>query len=341
MMRCESIWLDQIRRRGDGARKTRVLVACSGGADSVGLLVFLTRVQRSLGLDLLVAHLNHGLRAEALQDADYVRELCRHLDLDLVEGDLDVRQHALETRQGLESAARELRWQWLAAEAQSSGAELVATGHQLDDHTETVLLRLARGGGSGCLTALSARQGLRWSPLIEVRRTAIQEYLKTLGVGWREDASNAEPFTPRNRWRQLLGPLREEAPQLDQHLWETHQQVAEVEAWRETQVAGWRPERWSLGPEGLELRGPWCELELRWVLQKAFEIQGWKGESKSLRDLSAWVTARLQRRRQLPAEWGGWNLSPGPLGWCLHPKDTAPAAQAGYTEPQAGISEDP
>lgn len=341
MQRCESTWLDQIRRRGDGVAQTRVLVACSGGADSVGLLVFLTRVQRSLGLDLLVAHLNHGLRAEASQDADFVRELCRRLDLDLVEGDLDVRQHAAETRQGLESAARELRWQWLAAEAQSSGAELVATGHQMDDHTETVLLRLARGGGSSCLTALPARQGLRWSPLIEVRRKDIQDYLNMIGVGWREDPTNAEPFTPRNRWRALLGPLREEARHLDRHLWETHQQVAETEAWRKAQVASWQPERWSLGPEGLELRGPWNELELRWVMQRAFETQGWKVESRFLRDLSAWALTRMGRRLPRSSDWGGWTLRPGPRGWCLHPKDTAPVAQAGYTEPHAGISEAP
>lgn len=329
MNRFEANLLDQIRRRGDGVQGSRILVACSGGADSVALLAFLWRIRRALDLDLVVAHLDHQLRPESAQEAAFVQELCRSLDLDLVEGRLGVGEHAKATGQGLETAARELRWQWFAAEATSSGADLVATGHHLDDHTETVLLRLARGGGSGCLTPLPARQGLRWSPLIQATRSELRAYLGQLKLGWCEDASNSEPFTLRNRLRALLAPLREEAPALDQHLWETHQQIAELEAWRDALVQSWAPERWSLAGQALELRGPWEELELRWVLAAGLSQLGHAPEADMLRDLSPWLRERMARRHRREAEWGSWTLLPEPMGWRLHPKVTSRTAEAG------------
>ncbi|BDU76586.1 tRNA lysidine(34) synthetase TilS [Mesoterricola sediminis] len=326
MNRAEARWLDQVLRRDDGIRDCRVLVACSGGGDSLALLAFLWAVRKSLGLELAVAHAHHGLRPEADAEADLVRRVCRNADLDLAEARFDVRAHAAATGQGLETAARELRWSWLRAEAASSGAAAVATGHTLDDHTETVLLRLARGGGSGCLTPLAARQGLRWSPLVEARREDLRAYLRRRGLAWAEDASNAEPFTPRNRWRALLGPLRAEAPALDAHLWETHLQVAELAAFRDRQVAAWRGTRWdALGGE-VRLAPVWTEPDLRFALEAAFRELDWPREADLLRALAAWLRPRLMRRSRRPGAWGGFRLEPlagpppDPLSWRLqHP----------------------
>jgi tRNA(Ile)-lysidine synthase len=153
MNRFEADLLAQLQRRGDGVRG-RVLVACSGGGDSVALLVLLWSLRKSLELELCVAHAEHGLRPESPEDADFVRQLCRALDLDLVEASLGVRGHAEAEGIGLEMAARDLRWNWLRQEAEQTSASAVATGHTLDDHTETVFLRLARGGGLGCLHPL-------------------------------------------------------------------------------------------------------------------------------------------------------------------------------------------
>ena len=109
MNRFEARWLGALLARGDAVRDARVLVACSGGGDSVALLAFLHAVRRSLGLALTVAHAHHGLRPEAEAEADLVRELCRSADLDLLEARLDVRAHAKAAGLGLETAARELR----------------------------------------------------------------------------------------------------------------------------------------------------------------------------------------------------------------------------------------
>jgi tRNA(Ile)-lysidine synthetase-like protein len=309
MNRFEASWLAAARR--DGISGKRVLVACSGGGDSVALLAFLWAVRRSLGLDLVVAHAHHGLRPEAEQEADLVRRLCRGADLDLVEARLEVRAHARAAGLGLETAARELRWSWLRTLAQAEGAAAVATGHTLDDHTETVLVRLARGGGAGCLTPLPRVQDLRWSPLIRARRAELRAYLLQKRIPWREDASNQEPFTPRNRWRQLLEPMRSEAPALDEHLWETHLQVEELAAFRDRQVEAWRGTRWELiqepGPV-LLLGGSWAEPELRWSLEAACRACGWPREPDLLRDLSAWMLPHLQRKPRKYKEWGGWRL---------------------------------
>jgi tRNA(Ile)-lysidine synthase len=291
----------------------------------VALLSFLWAVRRSLGLELSVAHARHGLRPEADQEADLVRRLCRSLDLDLVEASLDVRGHARLEGLGLETAARELRWSWLRAVA-GDGYQAVATGHSLDDHTETVLMRLARGGGTGCLTPLPRRQDLRWSPLVQARRAELRAYLEQKRIPWMEDASNLEPFTPRNRWRQLLAPMRAEAPALDGHLWETHRQVAELITFRDGQVRAWRGQRWEvrLDPAPALLLGgrdqAWLEPELRWALEAACRDCGWPREPDLLRDLARWMLPHLRRQPGKFKEWGGWRLGPGAPGrfsWTL------------------------
>lgn len=323
MNRFESDLLAQIQRRGDGV-SGRVLVACSGGGDSVALLMLLWTLRKSLGLDLSVAHADHGLRTESPEDAAFVRQLCRTLDLDLAEASLGVRAHA-ETRSiGLEMAARDLRWNWLRQEATQWGGEAVATGHTLDDHSETVFLRLARGGGLGCLQPLAPRQGLRWSPLAETRRADLRAYLDSKQIPWREDASNAEPFTARNRWRPLVANMRREAPELDRHLFETHLQAAEAEALARTLIAGWEGSRWSIEDGTLIFkRGPWTEVELRWTLEAAFRRLGWPRESALLRGLAPWLTERLAHARK-PSSWGNLHLNPEPSGKYLHLRQSPP-----------------
>ena len=317
MNRFESDLLAQIRRRGDGV-SGRVLVACSGGGDSVALLLLLWTLRKSLGLDLLVAHADHGLRPESPEDADFVRQLCRALDLDLAEASLGVRTHAKDRSIGLEMAARELRWDWLRQEAQQCRATVVATGHTLDDHTETVFLRLARGGGLGCLHPLAPRQDLRWSPLAEIRRDKLRGYLASRKIPWREDASNAEPFTPRNRWRSLLEGMREEAPELDRHLFETHLQADEAEQLARALVAGWEGSRWFIEDESIAFkRETWTEVHLRWTLESAFRRLGWPRESDLLRNLAPWLVERLAHGRK-PSSWGNFHLNPEPAGGYLH-----------------------
>jgi len=315
--RFESDLLAQIQRRGDGVGG-RVLVACSGGGDSVALLVLLWTLRKSLGLELCVAHADHGLRAESPEDADFVRQLCRALHLDLAEASLGVRSHAQDRSIGLEMAARELRWDWFRQEAEQSGAGAVATGHTLDDHTETVFLRLARGGGLGCLRPLAPRQDLRWSPLAEIHRKDLRTYLASRNIPWREDASNAEPFTVRNRLRPLVNEMRKEAPDLDRHLFETHRQAEEAEGLAHALIASWEGSRWHLTDGAITFkRGTWTEREVRWTLESAFRRLGWPREAGLLRGLAPWLVERLLHGRK-SSTWGNFHLNPEPDGGYLH-----------------------
>lgn len=316
MNRFEADLLAELRRRGDGVSGVRILVACSGGGDSTALLALLGALRKSLELDLVVAHADHGLRVGGGEDAEFVRALCRAWDLDLVETTLGVKVHAESHGMGLEMAARELRWAFLRAEAESCGASVVATGHTLDDHTETVFLRLQRGSGLRCLTPLPPRQDLRWSPLVGLRRAHLRDYLRSRSIPWREDPTNSEPFTPRNRLRPLLEGLRAEMPHLDTHLLETHRQMAEGEALGERWMRLGLGASWSLGPTGLTLapRG-WDAAELAWLLAFAWPELG----SDAVRDLAAWGVQVLSTTG---GNRGGWSLHPMEAGWLLSPPRT-------------------
>jgi tRNA(Ile)-lysidine synthetase-like protein len=318
MNRFEADVLAQIRRREDDVENGRILVAISGGGDSTALLAVLWALRKSLGIEISLAHADHGLRSEAPEDAAFVRDLARSLDLDLAEACLDVKAHAERAGLGLETAARDLRWAWLRAEAEACGAKAIATGHTQDDHTETVFLRLQRGGGAGALMPLPARQDLRWSPLIECRRESLRRYLTGKNLPWREDASNDEPFTARNRWRKLLQAIRDEAPLLDRHLWETHLQVREL---HELAEAGLRMEeglRWHVDGQTLWLdRRPWSEPRLRSVLELAFRDMGWPREAATLRALAPWLLERLSGHGPVMA-WGNFTLNHEPNGAYLH-----------------------
>jgi tRNA(Ile)-lysidine synthetase-like protein len=315
MRRFETIVLNQIQRRRDGIHNCPVLVACSGGGDSVALLTCLSGIRANLKLDLFVAHADHGLRPESKEDAEFVKRLCASHNLKFTACSLDVSDHASKTGQGIEMAARELRWGWLKEEAEKLGAPWIATGHTLEDHTETVFLRLARGSGLGCFSGLSAVQTPRWSPLIECHRVNIRAYLNGAGIEWLEDPTNDIGFTARNRWRKQLAEFRIEAPGIDKHLWETHRQISDLIELRDSLVSSWRGSRWDiLESKHIWLNIGWSAKDLVWVLEAAFRELDLVRESKHLFDLAAWASTIMSRPLKRAWSWGNWSLSPQSSG---------------------------
>lgn len=179
-----------------------VIVAVSGGADSVALLDVLASLGH-LRLKLVVAHLNHGLRGtEADGDADFVAELARRYGLPLESGAADVRAIARERGLSLEDAGRKARYEWLDALADRCGALRTALGHQADDQAETFLLRLLRGAGTTGLSGMRPLTAGRYArPLLCLSRAEITLYLQLRGLSWRNDSSNADTGFLRNRIR--------------------------------------------------------------------------------------------------------------------------------------------
>ena len=146
-----------------GLRGAHLVVAVSGGPDSLALLHALAEWRSHLGLTLSVAHLDHGLRPDSAEDAQFVAEQSRSLGLECYLQREDVQGHRRRHRLSLEQAAREVRYGFLGEVARRVGAAAVALGHTADDQAETVLLHLVRGSGLGGLrgmTGLSSSTGL-------------------------------------------------------------------------------------------------------------------------------------------------------------------------------------
>lgn len=186
----------------------RTLVAFSGGADSTALVTAMAELDE---VPLVAAHVNHHLRgAESDADQDFVRDLCARLGVPCLAADGPLDPAAVR-EQGVEAAARSVRFARLQAMRESADALYIATAHQKNDQAETVLLRLARGGGLAALRGIRPLRGdgiIR--PLLEVTRAEIEAFLAARGITPRSDSSNANPRFLRNRIRRL-GPRAIEA----------------------------------------------------------------------------------------------------------------------------------
>ncbi len=204
-------------------RSTRIVVAVSGGADSMALLHALHALRHSHSLDVHAAHLNHSLRgAESDADAEWVAAACADLDVPCSIERRDVRAASNAAGTGIEETARNLRYEFLTATARSLDSPWVALAHNADDQVETVLHRIIRGTGLAGLSGMPVSRPLAEGielirPLLGVSRATIENALREAGRSWREDATNALPEYTRNRIRRTLLPLlrAEFNPQVD------------------------------------------------------------------------------------------------------------------------------
>lgn len=194
----------------------KLLVAVSGGPDSVCLLHVLVNLREALGISLHVAHLDHRLRgAESEADAAYVAGLAHRLGIPATIEERDVREYQARRHLSLEEAAREVRYDFLARSARSTGAGRVAVGHTAGDHVETVLMHLIRGSGGRGLRGLLPLS--RWQsggeslvvvrPLLPLTREETSEYCQRHRLMPRIDVSNLSLSPFRNRIRLELLPL--------------------------------------------------------------------------------------------------------------------------------------
>ncbi|MCA1583647.1 MAG: tRNA lysidine(34) synthetase TilS [Acidobacteria bacterium] len=187
---------------------TRVLVALSGGGDSVALLLVLDLLARREDLRLAGAcHVHHHIRGAAADDDEsFCRALTDRLGLPLVVAHRDVPALAASSGRSLEVAGRLARRTALVEAAGALGADRVATAHTCDDQAETVLLRIIRGTGVTGLGGIASQRELFIRPLLAESRQSLRDWLIAHGEPWREDASNEDVANPRNRVRHVLLP---------------------------------------------------------------------------------------------------------------------------------------
>jgi len=204
-----SLLLQQIRKTVTRyemlAPGDRVLIALSGGPDSVALLGALVALAPQFGIGVCAAHLNHGLRGEeSLRDQCCAVEVARRLGVPCVVGCSAV----LHSGPNLEARARRERYAFLTRTATEQRCTKIATGHTRDDQAETILMRLLRGTGSDGLAAIRAvRDGQIIRPLIECSRAAVLDYVRRRALPFCEDSSNRDTRFLRNRIRHEILPL--------------------------------------------------------------------------------------------------------------------------------------
>ena len=200
-----------IRRHALLARGGRVLVALSGGPDSVALAHLLLDLQAEGELTVAgLAHFNHQLRgADADADEAFCREMAATLELPIDVGRADVRAAAFDQARSIEDVARECRYAFFEQAADRLNADAIAVGHSLDDQAETFLLRLVRGSGSRGLAGILPRAGRVIRPLIDISRADLRQFALDRGLASRDDASNRDLSIPRNRTRHELIPYLE------------------------------------------------------------------------------------------------------------------------------------
>jgi len=188
-------------------REDRIVVACSGGADSVSLFHVLRQIKDKWDLDLWVGHFNHKLRREADKDQNFVADLASNYSIPFYSESGDVKAHAQKNNMNLEEAGRELRYQFLKKIARKKGAAKIATGHTMTDQAETVLMRILRGTGPHGLGGIrpKTKEGIV-RPLILAKREEVQKYIKEGNFNYRVDESNFDMSFLRNKIRHRLIP---------------------------------------------------------------------------------------------------------------------------------------
>lgn len=323
----------------------RVVVAVSGGADSMAMLHLLTRLRTEWNLDLVVAHLDHNIRPESADDAAFVGKMARRWKLSFETARLP--QGALTQKGNMEATARRLRYQFLAqvAEKQQGDGFMVdvAVAHTANDQAETVLMNLIRGSGVHGLAGMRVVRpfflqdepvpGVRVvRPLLDVTRSEIMVYLSEHNVPWREDPSNQDRTLVRNRVRHdLLPRLKELNPSIIASLCRTASvmrgEVQRIE--RHTQQALDATRRGSETEETsaslMELSPPPGEALSNPTNRQVFDLHAFRGLSPADQRESLRTSARLlgctltglgfdnveRLRRSINDE----NRSGGPYGW--------------------------
>lgn len=290
-----------------GDRSARICLAVSGGADSMAMLLLAADAMPDR---ILAATVDHGLRAEAADEAAFVGRHCKALGV----AHATLKPHAPITG-NLQSQARAVRYDLLQSHARDAGCAFIATAHHGDDQIETFLMRLARGSGVSGLSAIRARNGNIIRPLLGQRRAALEAVCAQYGVTPVQDPSNSDDSFDRVRMRQWLRqndlPVSAEAVQQSAA---ALSDTAEALDWIVEQLAASRLHRRSDGVE-IDMGGLPGELKRRlllYALGQAGEGSSPRGEalSRAVSALDGGKKTMLGDSLIIPGE--RWQITPAP-----------------------------
>ena len=219
-----------------------LLCAVSGGRDSVCLLHYLVSIAAERGFTVAAGHLNHRMRPEAQRDEDFVRELCRTMNVPFYTEAAPVYETAARWGLGVEETGRKLRYDFLFRTAEQIGAARIATAHHAQDQAETVLLNLLRGTGPEGLGGIPPVRGRIVRPLLQTSRTEIEDYLEAHHLSHVEDSTNEDTHYARNRLRRELWPALETInPALERAIGRTAEILRRENGYLDTLAAEYLP----------------------------------------------------------------------------------------------------
>ena len=188
-----------------------IVIGVSGGPDSMTLLNLLNKLKNKLQFKIVVAHINHGLRKEADEETEYVKEFCKKESIPFYYKKENVEELAKTQKVGTEEAGRKLRYEFFEEVLKEVDAQKIATAHNANDNAETVLMNIIRGSGTSGLKGIEAKRENKFiRPLIECTRNEIEEYCEKENLNPKQDNSNKENIYTRNKIRNILIPMLED-----------------------------------------------------------------------------------------------------------------------------------
>lgn len=184
-----------------------IVVGVSGGPDSITLLDILIKLQKEINFKIVVAHINHMIRKDAIKDQEYVEEFCKKINVPCYVLKEKVKDIAKEQKIGTEEAGRNVRYQFFDEVLEKTKSNKIATAHTKNDNAETVLMNIIRGSGIAGLKGIDIKRENKYiRPLLDINREQIEEYCKENNLFPRIDTTNMENIYTRNKIRNLLIP---------------------------------------------------------------------------------------------------------------------------------------
>lgn len=186
----------------------KIILAVSGGPDSISMLDILYKIQQNekINFKIVVAHVNHMIREEAMEDAIYVKDFCEKRNIEFYLKSIDVKKIANNNKIGTEEAGRKERYKFFDELAKKINANKIAIAHNKNDNVETVFMHILRGTGINGLKGIEPKRGMYIRPLIECERREIEEYCEENNLEPRIDKTNFENIYTRNKIRNVVIP---------------------------------------------------------------------------------------------------------------------------------------
>lgn len=213
--------------------RDRLLVACSGGVDSMALLHFLLEYQKKYGVELVVAHVDHMLRGDvSAEDRKFVEAFCERHHLKCVSVAIQIKRIVEREGGNMQAVCRQERYRFFEEQMKQNNCQYLVTAHHADDQLETMLMNLAKSPSAAGMQGIKLKRpfanGFVIRPFLQATKLEILDYLQNKGGAYREDSSNAKDSYTRNRIRHHILPLlKSENPKVSQHAVEISRQLEE------------------------------------------------------------------------------------------------------------------